>query len=111
VTCSSAAVMQGRQLGAPPDYKTAALPIELRRRPLKGKETLLPGGQGPLLTLGVPTQIRYRGEGSFNRRSSSALTATSRLEPDIDRAAISGRSTSPNAGSKTPAAIGIAIAL
>jgi hypothetical protein len=35
------------------------------------------------------------------------LTATRKLEPDIDSAAISGRSTSPNAGSKTPAAIGI----
>jgi len=40
-----------------------------------------------------------------------ALTATSRLEPDMERAAISGRRTSPNPGSKTPAAIGIAIAL
>jgi hypothetical protein len=37
--------------------------------------------------------------------SSSAFTATSTLEPDIEIAAISGRSVSPN-GSKTPAAIG-----
>jgi hypothetical protein len=34
-----------------------------------------------------------------------------KLDPDIDRAAISGRSTSPNAGSKTLAATGRAIAL
>src|SRR5215211_624024 len=40
-----------------------------------------------------------------------ALTATIRLEPDIDRAAISGRSTRPKAGSNTPAAIGRATAL
>ena len=38
--------------------------------------------------------------------SKSALTATRTLDPDMDRAAISGRSTSPNTGSKTPAAIG-----
>jgi hypothetical protein len=39
-----------------------------------------------------------------------ALTATIRLEPDIDKAAISGRSISPKAGSNTPAAIGGAMA-
>jgi hypothetical protein len=39
------------------------------------------------------------------------LTATIRLEPDMDRAAISGRSTRPRAGSNTPAAIGRAMAL
>jgi hypothetical protein len=37
--------------------------------------------------------------------------ATMTLDPDMDSAAISGRSTSPKAGSKTPAAIGGAIAL
>ncbi len=53
------------------------------------------------------------GSGAGRRRplSASALTATMTLEPDIDRAAISGRSTSPNDGSNTPAAIGSAIAL
>ena len=49
--------------------------------------------------------------GKRSRFSRSAFTATNRLEPDIERAAISGRSTSPNAGSKTPAAIGIATEL
>ncbi len=34
-----------------------------------------------------------------------------KLDPDIDSAAISGRSTSPKAGSNTPAAIGSAMAL
>ena len=37
--------------------------------------------------------------------------ATMKLEPDIDRAAISGRSTSPRLGSNTPAAIGSATSL
>jgi hypothetical protein len=32
--------------------------------------------------------------------------ATRKLEPDMDRAAISGRRTSPMTGSKTPAAMG-----
>jgi hypothetical protein len=49
--------------------------------------------------------------GRRRRLSMTALTATMRLEPDIDRAAISGRSTRPKAGSKTPAAIGSAIVL
>ena len=49
--------------------------------------------------------------GSRSRLSSRALTATMRLDPDIVSAAISGRSTRPNAGSNTPAAIGSAIAL
>src|SRR5690242_625752 len=49
--------------------------------------------------------------GSRSRLSRSALAATRKLDPDMDRAAISGRSTSPNAGSKTPAAMGSAIAL
>jgi hypothetical protein len=39
------------------------------------------------------------------------LTATIRLEPDMDSAAISGRRTSPKTGSKTPAAMGRAMAL
>jgi hypothetical protein len=41
----------------------------------------------------------------------SALTATIRLDPDMEMAAISGRSTSPKAGLNTPAAMGSAIAL
>jgi len=49
--------------------------------------------------------------GKRSRFSRSAFTATNRLEPDIESAAISGRSTSPNAGSKTPEAIGIATEL
>src|SRR5215475_9832132 len=51
------------------------------------------------------------GRGSRSRRSRRAFTATMKLEPDIARAAISGRSTSPSAGSNTPAAIGSAIEL
>ena len=54
---------------------------------------------------------RQAAAGSRSRRSSSALTATITLEPDIDNAAISGRSTRPKAGSKPPAAMGSAIAL
>lgn len=50
-------------------------------------------------------------DGSLRRLSMSALIATMKLEPDIDSAAISGRSTNPNAGSKTPAAIGNAMTL
>lgn len=34
-----------------------------------------------------------------------------KLEPDMERAAISGRNTSPKAGSKTPAAMGRAMVL
>ena len=44
----------------------------------------------------------------MRRLSIRALTATIRLEPDIDMAAISGRSANPNAGTRTPAAIGSA---
>src|SRR5215204_5133769 len=51
------------------------------------------------------------GAGSLSRLSSRALTATSKLEPDMDRAAISGRSTRPIDGSNTPAAMGSAMAL
>jgi len=49
--------------------------------------------------------------GSRSLRRRRAFTATRTLEPDMDRAAISGRSASPNAGSKTPAAIGSATEL
>ena len=49
--------------------------------------------------------------GRWRRLSVTALTATMKLDPDIDSAAISGRSTRPKAGSNTPAAIGRAIAL
>jgi hypothetical protein len=55
-----------------------------------------------------------RGGSYFGKRSrfrKSAFTATRRLDPDIERAAISGRSTSPKAGSNTPAAIGSATEL
>lgn len=41
----------------------------------------------------------------------SALTATMAEEPDMDSAAISGRSMSPKAGTNTPAAMGRAMAL
>ena len=51
------------------------------------------------------------GTGSFNLLSINALTATMKLEPDIARAAISGRSTKPSDGTKTPAAMGNAITL
>lgn len=39
--------------------------------------------------------------GSESRLSITALTATMKLEPDMDRAAISGRSTRPKAGSNS----------
>ena len=42
---------------------------------------------------------------NFRRLSARAFTATMMLEPDIERAATSGRSVKPH-GSKTPAAIG-----
>ncbi len=56
------------------------------------------------------------GATGFDRRLQPTGTrqsagATMKLEPDIDNAAISGRSTRPNAGSNTPAAIGIATEL
>ena len=51
------------------------------------------------------------GAGSFSLFSINALTATMKLDPDIDRAAISGRRTKPSEGSKTPAAMGRAITL
>ncbi len=50
------------------------------------------------------------GCGIFSRFSETALTATMMLEPAIERAAISGRSTN-RAGSNTPAAIGRAMVL
>lgn len=53
----------------------------------------------------------FSGIGNLSPLRSRALTATSRLEPDIASAAISGRSTRPKNGWKTPAAIGSAIAL
>jgi hypothetical protein len=56
-------------------------------------------------------QVETAGAGRRRRFRSSALTATSTLEPDMVSAAISGRSTSPNAGSNTPAAIGRATVL
>src|SRR5215207_3849919 len=59
----------------------------------------------------TPSLAGLPGGGNGSRLSRSALTATRRLEPDMESAAISGRSTSPNAGSKTPAAIGRAMAL
>ena len=51
------------------------------------------------------------GAGSFSLFSINALTATMKLDPDIDSAAISGRKTNPSEGSKTPAAMGRAITL
>src|SRR5260370_29934463 len=69
-------------------------------------------GSGPCIAglVGAESDVYYAA-GSFRPLRSSALTATSRLEPDIERAAISGRRTRPKLGSKTPAAIGIAIEL
>src|SRR5262245_51796784 len=49
-----------------------------------------------------------RPAGSLSLFSSRAFTATRKLEPDMDRAAISGRRTRPMTGSKTPAAMGSA---
>lgn len=53
----------------------------------------------------------YWALGSRRRFSSKAFIATMKLDPDIEIAAISGRSTSPNTGSKTPAAMGNATEL
>src|SRR5713101_3569315 len=50
------------------------------------------------------------GTGSDNPLSKRAFTATKRLEPDIERAAISGRRTRPS-GANTPAAMGNAMPL
>jgi hypothetical protein len=52
----------------------------------------------------VPESAR---RGSFSLFRASALSATRTLEPDIEIAAISGRSVSPQV-ENTPAAIGIA---
>lgn len=80
----------------------------LRGTPSGGGARTLPGwwsGQPPL-------GVRLCGScGSRRRLRASALTATMMLDPDMVRAAISGRSTSPVAGSKTPAAMGRAMAL
>lgn len=50
-------------------------------------------------------------EGRRSLLSSSALTATMTLEPDMEMAAISGLSMIPREETKTPAAIGSATAL
>jgi len=73
-----------------------------------GRRAAVPAGYPP-----GPGRAGGAGSAAGRRRplSAKALTATMRLDPDIDRAAISGRSTSPNDGSNTPAAIGSAIAL
>ena len=64
----------------------------------------------------VPTaaEVRRRAGHPVGRRSllrRSALTATRMLEPDIERAAISGLRVKPKTGWNTPAARGSAIAL
>src|ERR1700684_61094 len=69
-----------------------------------------PGSGEAGLTGGRPEELSGT-LGSLRRLSSSALVATMRLEPDMVSAAISGRRTNPKAGSKTPAAMGSAIAL
>ena len=56
-------------------------------------------------------RIGAAGLGSLSRLSIRALTATMKLDPDIDSAAISGRRTRPNEGSKIPAAMGSAMTL
>ena len=61
--------------------------------------------------VGLPVSGGGPGAGRWARLSSSALTATMKLEPDIESAAISGRSSRPSDGSNTPAAIGSAIEL
>ena len=59
----------------------------------------------------LPAPRRLHAVGSLSRLSITALTATMMLDPDIDSAAISGRSTRPREGSNTPAAIGKAMTL
>ena len=66
---------------------------------------------GPCPAATTEGQAETAGAGRRRRFRSSALTATSTLDPDMVSAAISGRSTSPNAGSNTPAAMGRATAL
>src|SRR6266545_8057052 len=65
------------------------------------EQSVVASGRVPPTRKGQPVGVA----GSRRRLSAKALTATMKLEPDIDSAAISGRSTSPKAGSNTPAAI------
>lgn len=60
---------------------------------------------------GPPITRNHVGSGNRNRFSRKAFKATSRLDPDMVSAAISGRSIKPKAGMNTPAAMGSAIAL
>ena len=57
-------------------------------------------------TRGTAAGAGPAGAGRRRRLSSNALTATRKLDPDMDRAAISGRRTRPRDGSNTPAAMG-----
>ncbi len=69
-------------------------------------------GPGPHGVWAVPLSDQLSSSaGRRSRLSRRAFTATRRLEPDIDSAAISGRSTRPKAGSNTPAAMGRATEL
>lgn len=81
--------------GTGANFRPVAHPLA-SPRPWAGSET----GAGSKSAAGRRSRLRAR-----------ALTATMMLEPDIDRAAISGRSTSPIEGSKTPAAMGRATEL
>jgi hypothetical protein len=54
-----------------------------------------------------PAQSSRLGSGSWSRLRATALSATMTLDPDIEMAPISGRSTNPS-GSKTPPAMGSA---
>jgi len=66
-------------------------------------------GRSPLLSLSsCPLAARQPRmlAGSLSRFRSRAFMATRKLEPDMDRAAISGCRTRPTTGSKTPAAMG-----
>ncbi len=79
--------------------------------PLRGAEKVGAGTRDGAATARTCGAVLVSAFGSRRRLSISALTATMKLEPDMDRAAISGRSTKPKAGSKTPAAMGRAMAL
>ncbi len=84
-----------------------------RRRggPQLGGQADLAGGLTLLVETAPPPQAAVGGPGRRRRLSRRALTATIRLDPDIEMAAISGLRTRPKAGSNTPAAMGSAIAL
>lgn len=83
---------------------------ESRRESQVGERTIS-GSGGNRLRGPTSHRLRFRRGRQMQSLEHQAFTATIRLDPDIDNAAISGRSTSPTTGSNTPAAIGNAMVL